>query len=418
MSDESMISTASLLKNRRVQSVLTSIKDRESVTIEQQVALSETAAPTFDEGLRSQLFQDLLVRTGVHDVLPDTYGNVIGRIGNVGNGPVLMITAHLDTVFDADTDVAVTKKGAKLYGPGICDDSRGLAAVLSVAKALVEIEDELSGGILIGANVCEEGKGNLNGIKQLMNAYNFDAFITVDGATPDRLITQATGCLSYVVEFEGPGGHSFGNFGRPSAIHAAARSATAIADISVPEEPKTIYNVGVLRGGVTETAIGFSCRMEIDLRSTDDRELAILDTKVRDIIIAAVERENDISDCEAGRVSFDMRQTVDIPTGSQAPDAPLVHAAAEGLRSVGLEPQMQEAATTDANVPISRGVQAVCMPGGGTGSGLHSTNESYDITNSHLGPQAVFIAALLAVGLTGISPLLEAESKVNCESTK
>ncbi len=375
--------------------------------IDQQIRLTEISSPTFAEHERSAAFLAMLTDVGVTNAVADEQGNVLGEIRGDEAGPKLLITAHLDTVFDADTDVTVRPDGAVLRGPGICDDDRGLAAVLAAARALVSVRDRLGGTVLIGANVGEEGKGDLAGIAAIMDTHEFDAFITVDGGTPDRLVTRGTGCISYVVEFVGPGGHAFGDFGRPSAIHAAARATSGIIDLDVPEDPKTVFNVGVLRGGVTETAIGFSCHMEIDLRSTDRAELDDLDAQVRQITAAAVDTENERSDLSAGAVTFEMTQTVAIPTGSQDQGAPIVRAALAGMAGAGMNPTVGNPSTTDANIPMSRGVQAVCMPGGGIGQNMHSLEEWFDTTDSFRGPQAIFLTALLAVGYGDRQPLLQ-----------
>jgi tripeptide aminopeptidase len=378
---------------------LTAIAQREPQTLAQQIALSEIPAPSFAEGPRAQEFARLLAAAGVHDIEIDASHNVIGRLGPADTK--LLLTGHLDTVFDQDTDVRVTTDEAGvLHGAGICDDARGLAAVLSAAKSLAALEDGLETGILIGANVLEEGKGNLGGITGLLDtlAGRFEAFITVDGANPERIVTIGPACHSFLVTFTGPGGHAYGDAGRVSAVHAAGRATVAVADLEVAAVPKTIVNVGAIRGGVTETSIAYQCTVEIDMRSDEQPVLDDLVARVRQAIEAAVAVENDRADTSAGEITYEIATTCDIPGGTLPEDAELGRAALAGYGAVGLEPYLGAAATTDANVPLSRGIPALCVGGGGAAGNNHSTNEYFDPTDSHLGPQGILLTALSFAG--------------------
>jgi acetylornithine deacetylase/succinyl-diaminopimelate desuccinylase-like protein len=391
---------AALLADSQVAAEVAAIRDRESDTIALQVELTEIPSPTFAEGRRAQRFAELLAERGVHDVTIDPHGNVLGHLGP--RTPGVLLTAHLDTVFDADTDVSVHRDDDGVYhGAGIVDDDRGLAAVLSTAQSLARVEGRLRTGVLIGANVREEGKGNLGGAQFLLEDHGdeFHQFITVDGADPARIVSAGTACKSYVARFTGPGGHAFGDAGRVSAVHAAARAVVAIADIEVPADPKTIRNVGAMRGGVTETSIAYDATIEIDLRSNDPAALDALDGRMHAAVARAVAEENARADTSAGEIAVDVRQTCDIPGGTIPDDDPLVATAAAAFAALGLDVRTGISVTTDANIMLSVGRPAVCLGGGGDGGNEHSTEEYYDPTNSHLGPQGVFLTVLGLVGL-------------------
>ncbi len=391
---------SSLLADPQVATEVAAIRDREPGTIALQVELTEIPAPTFAEERRARRFAELLAERGVHDVTIDPHGNVLGHLGP--HTPGVLLVAHLDTVFDADTDVSVHRDAHGIYhGAGIVDDDRGLAAVLSTAQSLVQVENRLGRGVLIGANVREEGKGNLGGSQFLLEDHgdDFHQFITVDGADPARIVSAGTACKSFVVQFTGPGGHAFGNAGRVSAVHAAARAIVAIADIEVPDDPKTIRNVGAMHGGVTETSIAYGATIEIDLRSNDPASLATLTAQMHAAIEQAVAQENALADTSAGEITVDVRQTCEIPGGSIPGDDPLVTTAMAAFAALGLDVRTGDAATTDANIMLSAGRPAICLGGGGDGANEHSTGEYFDPTDSHLGPQGVFLTVLGLVGL-------------------
>lgn len=388
-----------LLSDSRIQAELQAIHDREPETIRTQVELTEISSPTFAEGARAASFAGRLAAAGVQDVHIDEQGNVLGWIGP--KVPGLLLTAHLDTVFDADTDVSVHQDEHGIYhGAGIVDDDRGLAAVLAVAPSLVKVQDLLTHGILIGANVREEGKGDLGGARYLLEheRERFRSFITVDGSDPDRIVTIGPACASFIVRFTGPGGHAYGNFGRPSAVHAAARATLAITSLDVPENPKTIWNVGAIRGGVTETSIAYAAQIEVDLRSNEQAVLDDLVVRFREAVQTAVAEENAARDTSAGEITVVMEQTCAIPGGTLPAESILGVAAVSALQALGVPAYLGGAATTDANIPLSVGVPALCLGGGGHGENEHSTEEIFDPTDSHLGPQGIFLTALVQDG--------------------
>ncbi|HSJ09794.1 MAG TPA: M20/M25/M40 family metallo-hydrolase, partial [Longimicrobiales bacterium] len=234
-----------------IRAALDSVRSWNEWTLEQQVTLCEIPAPPFGEAVRAAEFARRLGQLGVRDVRIDAVGNVIGvRPGRVA-GPAVLISGHLDTVFPEGTDVSVTRTGTRMDGPGIGDDCRGLAVVLAVARALDQARVQTETPVLFVGTVGEEGAGNLRGVRHLFTQELKDDvayFISVDGAGQD--VTHAgVGSVRYRVSYKGPGGHSYGAFGMPNPIHALGRAIAAIGDVTVPSQPKTTFNVGVIGGG-------------------------------------------------------------------------------------------------------------------------------------------------------------------------
>lgn len=369
----------------------------ENATIDEQIALCGIPAPPFGEAERARAFADRLRDAGLEPVRIDEEGNAIGvRPGSDPDGPVVVLAAHLDTVFPRGTDVTVVQDGPVLRGPGIGDDCRGLAVVLAVARALRHAAVRTPGTIVFAGTVGEEGEGNLRGVGHLFRrgpGREADAFVSVDGGGLD-LVKDAVGSHRYRAVFRGQGGHSWGDFGKPSPIHAMGRAIAAIAALEVPDDPRTSFNVGVVGGGTSVNSIAHEASMRIDLRSVHADALDRLDHRVREAISGAVEAEN-LRDLrhpvEAEIISIGIR-----PAGSQPDDAPIVRTAVAAARTLGFEPRLL-AASTDANLPISLGVPAITIDGGGRGEGAHSPDESYDTTDSDLGTRwALLVVTALA----------------------
>ena len=261
-------------------------------TIEQQVGLCEIPAPPFKEAARGAEYARRFEALGYHPAV-DGIGNVIAvRPGN-GGGRRLVLAAHLDTVFPEGTDVRVRREGARLAGPGISDDCRGLAVVLAVARAASLAGLKTRGDIVFVGDVGEEGAGNLRGTRYLFEqgtAGRIDAFMTVDGVGLGAL-HQAVGSNRYRVTFSGPGGHSYGDFGMPNPMHAMGRAMAAIADLEVPSAPKTTFSVGGVGGGTSVNSIAMSTFFQMDLRSESATALARLDSLFRRAVVGAVAAE-------------------------------------------------------------------------------------------------------------------------------
>ncbi len=365
--------------------------------IEQQVALCEIPAPPFNESARAEAYRTALSQLGLTGARVDAEGNVIAVRAGRRARPNLVLSAHLDTVFPEDTDVTVRREGTLLKGPGIGDDCRGLAVLLGVARALHEHDIQTEGTITFVATVGEEGLGDLRGVKHLFTKElpgQIDRFVSIDGSAHGT-VTAGVGSHRYRVTFRGPGGHSYGAFGLANPIHAMGRAIDAIADLTVPQRPRTTFNVGRVGGGTSVNAIAFESWMEIDLRSESPDALQTLDASVRQAIEAAVAAENRRW-ARPGQVTVEIDMVGNRPAGRTADTSPLVRTALSVSRALGL-PTTLGASSTDANTPMSLGIPAITIGGGGTGRGAHSLDETFDTTGSADGTRR---AVLLAVALT------------------
>jgi tripeptide aminopeptidase len=392
--------------NAKVRAALDILKNDNAWTIQQQIELTQIPAPPFKETARGLEYKKRLEALGLRNVRIDSVGNVIAERRGVGTGPTVMIAGHLDTVFPEGTDVTVKRQGTRLVAPGIGDDDRGLAVVLAVARAFEKANIQTNGTVYFVGNVGEEGPGNLRGVRHLFTKElkgKIDYFISVDG-TGMGIVSRAVGSNRYKVTYKGPGGHSYGAFGIPNPIHALGRAIAGIADIQVREQPKTTFNVGVVSGGTSVNSIAFEASMEIDMRSEDSKSLATVDADVMRVLRRALAGENARwTGQRASRAQLTMTiDTIGIrPTGGQADNAPIVQAAIAAAKSLGVTAETG-ASSTDANLPISMGIAAIAIDGGGQGGGSHSLAEWYeDGPNGWLGPQW---AALLVAALAGVRP--------------
>jgi acetylornithine deacetylase/succinyl-diaminopimelate desuccinylase-like protein len=329
---------------------------------------------------------------------------VIAERRGVGSGPTVVIAGHLDTVFPEGTDVTVKHDGTKLRAPGIGDDDRGLAVVLAVVRAFEKAGVQTNGTVYFVGDVGEEGPGNLRGMRNLFGKElkgKVDYFISVDDAGLG-IASRAVGSHRYRISYKGPGGHSYGAFGIPNPIHALGRAIAGISDIQVPANPKTTFNVGVIQGGTSVNSIAGEASMEVDMRSEDAKSLAAVDAQVQRIIHEALTAENARwpgPRAAAAKISL-VVDTIGIrPTGGQADSAPIVQTALAAGKALGFT-SSTVASSTDANIPISLGIPAIRIGGGGDAEGAHSLGEWYDDgPNGYLGPQW---AALLVAALAGV----------------
>jgi acetylornithine deacetylase/succinyl-diaminopimelate desuccinylase-like protein len=378
---------------------LAQLKTDNAWTVQKQVALCEIPAPPFKEQARGVAFRKEMIALGYADARIDEVGNVVAELAGAGKGPTVVLAGHLDTVFPEGTDVRVTREGSRLKGAGIGDDCRGLAVVLATARAVKQSGVRFAGRMIFVANVGEEGPGNLRGTRHLLGTTHkgkVDYFISVDGAGND-IVSRAVGSIRYNVHFISPGGHSYGAFGMPNPIHAMGRAIATISDIKVPRSPKTTFNVGVVSGGTSVNSIAMEGVMDVDMRSESAEELAKVDVQVRKAIDDAVAAE--LARWPGSTKGLKVRvDTIGIrPTGAQADSALIVRTAVAAARQLGLAPSIG-ASSTDSNYPISLGIPAITIDGGGDGSGAHSHDEWYDDgAAGYLGPQwALKIIAALA----------------------
>lgn len=398
LAQETPVEPSPLADRLEVRRALEYVRNTEGRTIEEQIALCEVPAPPFHEAERAAAFRDRMAALGLDRVRIDGEGNVLAeRPGEPGH-PTVVLSAHLDTVFPPGTDVSVTRAGSLLKGPGIADDCRGLAVVLAVARALQETGLPTLGTVVFVGTVGEEGRGDLRGVRHLFSeelSGRVDFFLSVDGGGLD-LTKDAVGSHRYRVTYSGPGGHSYGDFGQPSPIHAIGRAIGRIADLEVPEVPKTTFNVGVIEGGTSINSIAFESSMLVDLRSLDPAVLDQIDERLRAAVAGALEEENARDPDRPLDVAI---ESVGVrPAGTQLADARIVRAGLAAAAAIGFEPEL-ERGSTDANIPISLGIPAATIDGGGESSGVHSRAETFDVTDSHRGTQWALLYVLELAGI-------------------
>jgi acetylornithine deacetylase/succinyl-diaminopimelate desuccinylase-like protein len=383
-----------LLREPSVRSAIDRLKNTEPQLLDEQIRLCEIPAPPFKEGRRAEALRQSFQSLGLKNVRTDRAGNVLGERAGTAAGPHLVFSAHLDTVFGEEVPVRVTRTGAILKGPGISDDCRGLAVLLGVIRALRDAQIETPGPITFVGTVGEEGLGDLRGVKELFGGElkgRIDRFVSIDGAGLG--ITHiGVGSLRYRVTFKGAGGHSYGDFGVANPVHALGRAMARIADLEVPTVPKTTFNVGRVGGGTSVNAIASEAWMEVDLRSSDRAALATLDASLQKALDAALKEENDRWG-NRGRLTVSKTTVGNRPAGRVSADAPIVQAAVSVTRALGLPVSLDEA-STDSNLAMSLGVPAITVDGGGKATGTHTTDETFDSTNSWQGTQRAFLLAI------------------------
>ena len=391
-----------------IRAALDIIKADNAWTLEQQRTICEIPAPPFKERARGLEMKRRFLALGYTKVRIDSIGNVIVEKTGNGSWPTLVIAGHLDTVFPEGTNVKVKVSGTRMTAPGIGDDCRGLAVLLAVARAYAKANIQTNGTVFFVANVGEEGPGNLRGTRYLFEhdlKGKIDAFITVD--QPDSvgsIAYHSVGSIRYKVSYRGPGGHSYGAFGIVNPIHALGRAIAGIDEITVPTTPKTTFSVGVIAGGTSVNSIPFEATAQIDMRSESPDELNTLDAKVLTVLTKARDAEN----VRWGATDPKQQISLTVDTigirpanSSQTETSPIVVAATVAAKQVGLPPVL-ETSSTDANYPMSIGIPAIRITGGGIGDGAHSLSEYYDDgPHGWLGPQW---AALLVAIIAGVKP--------------
>jgi tripeptide aminopeptidase len=275
-----------ILANAKAIKALEDIKADDEAAFAEQKRITEIPAPPYKENRRAEYLLKRFVELGFKEASIDAEGNVIAlRKGSGGGRPKLVVSAHLDTVFPEGTDVTVKEKDGVILAPGIGDDSRGLAALLSLIKSLNENGITTVGDLMLVGTVGEEELGNLRGVKALFRDHtDIDGFISIDGLGVARVVNQATGSHRYEIIFKGPGGHSFQEFGLPSAIHAMGRAIARISDLQTPSDPKTTFTVGTVSGGTSVNAIAAEAKMTVDMRSNSTEELLKLETRLLDLV--------------------------------------------------------------------------------------------------------------------------------------
>lgn len=386
----------------RVRNALQMIVNNEPQTIEEQIRLTQIPAPPFMEQVRAEYYLAQMQNRGIGDAYIDDEGNVIGLRRGSGDGPLLVVAAHLDTVFPAGTDTKVELRDGRYYAPGISDDGRGLSVLLTVIDALNTNAIPTVGDVMFVGDVGEEGLGDLRGIKAIFRDHpDIDGFISIDGAGFASITVGATGSRRFEFAFKGPGGHSFSAFGMASAIHAMGRAIAKIGDLETPVIPKTTFTVGTVAGGTSVNSIAADAVFALDMRSNDAGELVKLEERTKAAALAAVAEEN--ARWNNGEITVEFRLIGDRPGGNTPADNPMVQVTASSLETLGRELQNLRYSSTDSNVPMSMGIPAITIAGGGRGGGEHSPEEWFSPDHSHLGPQLLLLTTLGLAGIEGVS---------------
>ena len=398
-----------MLAQESVKQALKFIEEDQPRAVEEQTELVLIEAPTGQEENRSKVFVEKFRALGLEDVHIDRGGNVVGIRRGRGNGPKVLIEGHLDTVFPFGTVKGVEERDGFLYAPGIGEDTRALAMLLCLIRALDKAEIRTAGDIVFVGTTREEGMGGLGGMKDfLADNTDIDISLRLDNNDMSALVYEATGGETYEVNFYGIGGHAFGCFGKMAQpFHAAARAVAKISDFVVPSDPKTSYCVSNFHGGndAGVHAIAPKATIKFNFRSNSQEELAKLRTK----IFAAGEEACHEETAKWGQdtITWDKKLISDVPGGTQDPNSPLVETAYLGLKHLGVEPVFYKGGCTNANVAVAKGIPAICMgrayaPDENSKNIMnHSIYEKFPLEGAYKAIQQAFMVLIMAAGIDG-----------------
>jgi len=388
-----------------VRSALGRFRFEEPQIAQWQMDVSRLPAPPFGENLRAEWLANRFREIGLTEVEIDEVGNVFGVRPAYGRHFV-SLSAHIDTVFPATTPLNVRQQGSRLYGPGVSDNGAGIAALVAVASVLCSSQVPHTLPIVFIGNVGEEGEGDLRGMRHVFQTPRWrdsiSSSVIIDGAGSDTVVAEALGSRRFEVIVRGPGGHSWSDFGAPNPIIVLARAIQMLSETPVPASPKTTFNIGVIRGGTSVNSIPESASMRVDLRSTSMVEIDRLERALRIALDHAVDAENRPASARGGRrphaAQCEVLEIGNRPAGELPPDSRLLKVirAVDGL--LGNTAQVQRA-STDANIPLSLGREAIAIGGGGTGGGAHTLQEWFDCTGRDLGLRRILLTMLALAGM-------------------
>lgn len=383
-----------IAKCSQVQEALASFSTRKEEIVDWIIAVQQIPAPTFSEILRASFIESQFTQLGLVDVRQDSLYNVYGRLPGVqphAHKPVV-ISAHSDTVFPAATDLSVHWENQRLYGPGVGDNSTGVAGLLAIADTLRRYQLQPKADLWFVSNVGEEGMGDLCGMRAVVNHFGRQAiYIVVEGGLFGQIAHEAVGVRRFRIAVKTAGGHSWGSFGNASAIHELSYLVAAFARMSVPNRPKTTYNVGIVEGGTSVNTIASSASMLLDLRSENAHELERLVNLVADIVNRAQKRafRRDSS------VKIGIEPVGNRPAGSIPRNTPLVSWAEDALRYSGSSTVLYVSGSTDANIPLSLGIPSICI-GLTESANSHRLDEYIETTRLPSGLQQLLLLVLAA----------------------
>ncbi|MGD0628206.1 MAG: M20/M25/M40 family metallo-hydrolase [Terracidiphilus sp.] len=371
-----------------------------------QTELVAIPAPPFGEQARSAWMAARFTEAGLGHVRIDEIGNVHGflpaaNLSPESSGPIVVLSAHLDTVFPAETPLNPVVNAERLEAPGACDNGAGVAGLLAIANALVQSQVELPASLLFLGNVGEEGEGDLRGVRHLYSqtalAGRIAAHIVLDGAGADSAVTQALGSKRYQVVIKGPGGHSFTDAGTPNPIAALASALAVLSQTALPDDPRTTLNLGTIFGGTSVNSIPESAQASIDFRSTSADQLLRLEVALHRAVEDAVEQANATAKARPihgkGSLSFSIQKIGDRPAAMLPADSTLLETLRGVDRHLGLRTDLR-LGSTDANIPLSLRIPALSMGAGGEGGGAHTKSEWYSAKDREVGLKRVLLLTL------------------------
>ena len=397
-------SVAPLMSSPHVARAFRFFETNAAAITEEHIRICSIPASPFGEQERAEYLSRKFSELGLTEVEIDEEGNCLGLLPGASRSPLIVVSAHLDTVFSKDTNFNVVRRENKLFAPGIADDGCGLAALFAIAQAVQAERIPIEGSILFVATVGEEGEGNLRGVRHLFTkgrwARHIDAFLSFDGPGLERITNRALGSRRYRVAVTGPGGHSWGDFGLPNPVHAIGRAISRLAGYPAPKDPRTTFNVGRVEGGESVNAIPSHATMEVDLRSAAESELQRLDAFFRRAMRDAVDEESAKRRAGDPLLKLKLDLIGERPTGETPADSPLVELAIEATKLLGVQPRLDQS-STDSNLPISLGIPAITLGAGGTSGCSHSLDEWYDPRGRDQGLKRGLLVVLGMVGLKG-----------------
>jgi acetylornithine deacetylase/succinyl-diaminopimelate desuccinylase-like protein len=404
----------SLASQRSVHAAFSWLHGNPKTIMDWQAELVAIPAPPFGEEARSAWMAERFTKAGLDSVEIDAVGNVHGwlkaaKLPPESSGPVVVLSAHLDTVFPAQTLLHPGLDCEQLTAPGACDNGAGVVGLLAIAQALIQSKTELAAPLLFVGNVGEEGEGDLRGVRHLYRqsalAGRIAAHIVLDGAGAETAVTQALGSRRYRIHITGPGGHSFSDAGTPNPIVALALALAALAETpmlltSQEETPRTTLNVGTICGGTSVNSSPESAQAAVDFRSTSAEELVRLEVALHRAVEDAVEHTNEEAKVacrhQHGLLDFTIELIGDRPAAQLPADAALLETLRAVDRHLGLRTELR-LGSTDANIPLSLGVPALSMGAGGDGGGAHTLAEWYSAKDREVGLRRVLLLTLAMV---------------------
>ncbi|HVI10611.1 MAG TPA: M20/M25/M40 family metallo-hydrolase [Candidatus Binatia bacterium] len=370
-----------------------------------QMEMGRIAAPPFGETARAAWLAERFREIGLDDVRVDDVGNVFGVHPGFGQRYVAL-SAHIDTVFPANTPLNVRQQGSRIYGPGVSDNGAGVTAMLAIAALMRAVRIPHTLPFVFIGNVGEEGEGDLRGMRHIYATPRWkDAIaysVVLDGAGSDTIVAEALGSRRFEVIARGPGGHSWSDFGAPNPIVVLARAIDLFTSSPVPAMPKTTFNIGVIRGGTSVNAIPESASMKVDIRSTSMAEMERLEQGLRLALNRAVEDEAMAAEIRSSSqrrpgVSCEVVPIGNRPAGELATSARILHVVRAVDAQLNNAAQVQRA-STDANIPLSLGLEAIAIGGGGSGGGAHTLQEWFDSNGRELGLKRILLTMMALAG--------------------